>query len=140
MGMGRDSNSILQIRLEGKRDMVRQKHGNYDADRGLPDNRMQPVGSGLAVWLQEQIIALIGKDQAQDLIDQAATRGLHRYKYMLQQMTERGYDDLEQRYEERPGRSRRSGDCRQRSLRSSDCGSKWTVKQARPGVSIFAGR
>ena len=98
MDMARASSCTLQG--ESNRDMVRKKHGNYDADRQLPDNRMQPAGSGLAVWLQEQIILLIGEEQAQGLIDQAREQGVHRYKYLLQQMELRGYNDLAQKYEE----------------------------------------
>ncbi len=58
--------------------MARQQHGHYDAAKGLPDNRGQAVGSGVNVWLQEQIIERIGSNRAQELIQAAATHGAKR--------------------------------------------------------------
>lgn len=35
--------------------MPYEKHGKYDTGKGLPDNTGQAQGSGLIVWLHEQI-------------------------------------------------------------------------------------
>lgn len=81
--------------------MTREKHGNYDADRGLPDNTMQPSGSGIQVWLQEQIIKLLGEQKAQELFYLAVSHGTGRYKWLLQQMQLRGHSELVKEYEDR---------------------------------------
>lgn len=75
-----------------------KQHGNYDHDSHLPDNRMQPNDSGLNVWLQEQIIARLGNDLAQDLIQQAAQHKEKRYAWLLDRMKERGHPDLAEDY------------------------------------------
>jgi hypothetical protein len=56
-----------------------KQHSNDNHDAHLPDNRMQPNDSGLNVWLQEQIIARLGRDQAQDLIQEATPHQEKRY-------------------------------------------------------------
>lgn len=76
-------------------------HSNYDQSKHLPDNRMQPNDSGLNVWLQEQIIAQLGDDQAQDLIEQAAPHKEKRYAWLLDRMAERGHTDLVEEYHKR---------------------------------------
>lgn len=81
--------------------MTSQKHGNYDHEKRLPDNRMQPNDSGLNVWLQEQIIARLGKDTAQQLIEDAAQYKEKRYTWMLDRMAERGHADLAEEYHQR---------------------------------------
>jgi hypothetical protein len=58
-------------------------HGNYDHEKHLPDNHMQPNESGLNVWLQEQIIERLGNDQAQDLIQAAMPPKEKRYALLL---------------------------------------------------------
>jgi hypothetical protein len=78
-----------------------KQHGNYNHDNKLPDNRMQPNESGLNVWLQEQIIARLGNDQAQDLIQQATSHKEKRYAWMLDRMKERGHPDLAEEYHQR---------------------------------------
>lgn len=76
-------------------------HGNYDHEKHLPDNRMQPNNSGLNVWLQEQIIERLGNDQAQRLIQEAAPHKEKRYAWMLDRMAERGHTDLAEEYHKR---------------------------------------
>ena len=76
-------------------------HGNYDHEKHLPDNRMQPNDSGLNVWLQEQIIERLGNDIAQDLIAEAAPHKEKRYQWMLDRMKERGHPDLAEEYHQR---------------------------------------
>lgn len=84
----------------------RTKHGNYDAERGLPDKRMQPQGSGIQVWLQEQIITSLGEEAAQRLIDEARPHGPRRYQWMIERMAERGHPELGKQYDERRKPSR----------------------------------
>lgn len=56
-----------------------KQHSNDDHEKHLSDNRMQPNDSGLNVWLQEEIIARLGRDQAQDLIQEATPHQEKRY-------------------------------------------------------------
>lgn len=46
--------------------MPYEKHGRYDPEKGLPDNTGQPLGSGLYVWLHEQV-----EQHWPELLDQA---------------------------------------------------------------------
>jgi hypothetical protein len=62
---------------------------------------MQPNESGLNVWLQEEIIARLGNDQAQRLIEQAAQHKEKRYVWMLDRMEELGHPDLSEEYHKR---------------------------------------
>lgn len=80
---------------------MRAKHGHYDHTDNLPDNTMQPVGSGVNVWLQEEILARLGNEQGQALIDLAAPLKEKRYKWLVNQMIKRGYADLAEEYNER---------------------------------------
>lgn len=96
-----ESNKRRRGRAKQKSEAKMKKHGKYDAEKKLPDNRMQPQGSGLNVWLQEEIIARLGEDQAQQLIEQASQHKAGRYAYMLGIMTERGHADLAEEYHKR---------------------------------------
>lgn len=78
-----------------------KKHGNYDPQKKLPNNRMQPNESGINIWLQEEIIARLGNDQAQELIAEAASHKEKRYAWMLDRMAERGHTDLAEEYHQR---------------------------------------
>jgi hypothetical protein len=80
--------------------MTRQTHGQYDRDKRLPDNNMQAVGSGINVWLNGQVIALLGEQEGRALIEQAAPHDEKRYKWTLEQLATRGYD-LRAEYHER---------------------------------------
>jgi hypothetical protein len=77
------------------------KHSNYDHEKHLPDNRMQPNESGLNVWLREQIIERLGNDAAQCLIQDAAQYKEKRYIWMLDRMAELGHTDLIEEYHKR---------------------------------------
>lgn len=68
--------------------MTRAKHGNYDEDRGLPDNRGQAQGSGIYVWLQSEVEQRFGKG----LVDQAQAHGNERYTWLLAQLAAMGND------------------------------------------------
>lgn len=74
--------------------MPRQTHGRYDDQHGLPDNSGQAVGSGTDVWLQEQIIELIGNEAAQLLIEKARRYGVQRYKWLCDRLSEHGHEKL----------------------------------------------
>lgn len=102
--------------------MPRKKHGRYDAEKQLPDNTMQPKESGLYVWLQEQIINVLGNEQAQMLIDESRTHKTKRYTWLLEQMQVRGCDDLIAEYHKR-----RLADAAQRRLREK----QWRVANYR---------
>jgi hypothetical protein len=78
-----------------------KQHSNYDHAKHLPDNRMQPNDSGINVWLQEQIIAHLGDDAAQCLIQDAAQHKEKRYVWMLDRMVEQGHTDLAEQYHQR---------------------------------------
>ena len=62
--------------------MTRQKHGNYDASKALPDNRGQAQGSGLYVWLQSEVEQRYGPE----IIEQAQTHGTQRYRWLIEQL------------------------------------------------------
>lgn len=78
--------------------MTSQKHGKYDQEKKLPDNRMQPNESGLNVWLQGEIISRLGKEAGEELICEAVPLKTKRYKWMLERMAERGHQDLVEEY------------------------------------------
>jgi hypothetical protein len=80
---------------------MRTKHGQYDQQRHLPDNRMQAVGSGTDVWLQQEVLSRIGQDQGQALLEQARVHKAHRYQWLLEQMTTLGHGDLTEQYQQR---------------------------------------
>lgn len=60
-----------------------------------------PFGSGTDVWLQEQIIERIGREQAQSLINEARTHKAQRYKWLCAEMSQRGHSDLATEYHAR---------------------------------------
>jgi hypothetical protein len=80
--------------------MPRQTHGQYDPNRKLPDNNMQAVGSGINVWLNEQVLTLLGEQEGRALIEQAAPHDEKRYKWTLEQLAARGHD-LRDEYHQR---------------------------------------
>ena|ERR1022692_1398642 len=75
--------------------MPQEKHGQYDGNRGLPNNRMQPVGGGYNVWLNEQVIAVFGGDT---LLDQAATHKARRYEWLCEQLVAAGHGEIVEEY------------------------------------------
>ncbi len=81
--------------------MPRAKHGNYDEEHHLPDNTGQAVGSGSAVWLQEQILATLPAPAGQALIDSASAHGVRRYEWLCEQLVTQGYAELAQAYHQR---------------------------------------
>jgi hypothetical protein len=78
--------------------MVRAKHGNYNQERHLPDNRMKPQGSGNNVWLNEQVLDVLGHVEGQHLIDQSAQHSAKRYEWLCVQLIDRGYKDVVEEY------------------------------------------
>jgi hypothetical protein len=65
------------------------KHGEYDRERGIPDNRGQPNGSGLFVWLLDEVRAHF-PDDSEDLIQRSYTHGDNRYQWLLEQIQSKG--------------------------------------------------
>lgn len=82
--------------------MVRQLHGRYNTATGLPDNAMQPVGSGYNVWLNEQVLSIFGPIEGQRLIDESSTHGAHRYTWLCNDvLINNGYQDIVDEYHRR---------------------------------------
>ena len=76
--------------------MTRAKHGAYDADKGLPDNRGQAQGSGLYVWLCSEVEQRFGAD----LVEAAQSHGNQRYKWIIGQLEAMDDDTATQLVEE----------------------------------------
>lgn len=74
---------------------MRSRHGQYDKEKALPNNRMQAHGSGYNVWLNEQIIAVFGDEH---LLDQAASHKEKRYEWLLERLSEHGRTDIVEEY------------------------------------------
>jgi hypothetical protein len=72
--------------------MSREKHGRYDQERHLPDNTMQPVGSGLYVWLHKQVRARFL--DGEQLLEEAKKHRPSADSWLLGQLRARGADDL----------------------------------------------
>jgi hypothetical protein len=81
--------------------MSREKHGRYDQGQGLPDNTMQPVGSGINVWLNEQVLTAFGDEQGQTLLAEATKYAPKRYEWLLERLTEHGRTDIVEEYHQR---------------------------------------
>lgn len=81
--------------------MKREKHGHYDPQKKLPDNRMQPAGSGTDVWLQQEVLKLIGEEEGKPLLELARQQGNNRYKWLIFAMSQRGHADLAEEYKRR---------------------------------------
>lgn len=62
--------------------MTRAKHGAYDASKHLPDNRGKPTGSGLYVWLCNEVEQRYGNA----LVEEAQTHGDRRYRWLIEQL------------------------------------------------------
>ena len=62
--------------------MTRKQHGNYDENKGLPDNRGQAVGDGLYVWFCSEVEQRYGRD----LVAQAQAHGDRRYLWLIAQL------------------------------------------------------
>jgi hypothetical protein len=77
---------------------MRTKHGHYDQQRHLPDNRLQAVGSGIVIWLQQEVLTRIGQDQGEALLEQARMHKTRRYQWLLEQMKTLGHADLTEHY------------------------------------------
>lgn len=75
--------------------MPQEKHGQYDKEHDLPDNRMQPVGSGYNVWLNQKIIAIFGNDT---LLDQSASHKEKRYEWLCDRLIESGHSEVVEEY------------------------------------------
>lgn len=75
---------------------MRQKHGTYDASKGLPDNRGKPTGSGLYVWLQSEVERRYGPD----LVEAAQSHGDRRYRWLIEQIEAMEGDEAKQLVEE----------------------------------------
>lgn len=78
--------------------MPRTKHGQYDAEKGLPNNTDQPQGSGSIVRWHGQIRESLGEDAGQALIDESRERG--GVKWLLAQLAEAACDDLVAAYKQ----------------------------------------
>lgn len=76
-------------------------HGHYNSETQRPDNRMQVVGSGTDVWLNQQVLNLLGKQRGQVLIERSAAQGAHRYKWLCEQMAEREHPELTEQYHQK---------------------------------------
>lgn len=75
--------------------MPQDKHGQYNKERGLPNNRMHPVGGGYNVWLNQQIIAIFGDET---LLAQAASHKEKRYEWLCEQLIEAGHSEIVEEY------------------------------------------
>jgi hypothetical protein len=74
----------------------RSQHGQYDQEKRLPDNSLQPSGAGYTVWLQEQILALFPDGEA--LIGQSREHGTKRYAWLLERLQARGHVEIVEEY------------------------------------------
>lgn len=81
--------------------MAQTKHGKYDQERKLPDNHMQPSGSGSAVWFQERILATLGESAGQALIEESRQQGSQKTAWLCVRLREIGHEDLVEAYKER---------------------------------------
>jgi len=81
--------------------MKREKHGQYDHEKHQPDNRMKPTGSGQGVWLNQQVLQLLGEPEGQQLIDQSAAHKEKRYDWLCSQLAERGYPEITEMYHQK---------------------------------------
>ncbi len=64
--------------------MTRRKHGRYNSLRNLPDNEGIPVGSGLYVWLYEQVVSRL-KD-GRSLVKEASGEGSRKASFILDRL------------------------------------------------------
>lgn len=80
--------------------MPRKRHGCYDAQKHLPDNRMQAQGTGIYVWLQEQVLQRLPLDGEQ-LLKEATQYGPKRYVWLCEQLKARGYQEVVDTYAQR---------------------------------------
>ena len=60
---------------------MREKHGQYDKERGLPKNTGQAVGGGEKVWLLESVAK-----HWPDLAAAAQARGGNRYSWLVKEL------------------------------------------------------
>jgi hypothetical protein len=81
--------------------MKREKHGQYDNEKHQPDNRMQPTGSGQGVWLNQQVLRLLGEQEGQALIDASVAHKEKRYDWLCSQMAVLGYPELTEQYHQK---------------------------------------
>jgi hypothetical protein len=79
--------------------MSREKHGRYDTEHGLPDNTMQPVGSGINVWLNAQVLAAFGDEQGQTLLAEAAKYAPKRYEWLCERLMEHGHAEIVEEFQ-----------------------------------------
>lgn len=78
--------------------MKRGQHGHYDHEKQLPDNRMQPTGSGYDVWLNARVTELLGEEAGQQLIAESVPHNTERYQWLCEQLALRGYPEVSQEY------------------------------------------
>jgi len=69
---------------------MRTKHGHYDEQRHLPNNNGQPVGSGLCIWLNEQVEA-----RWPGLAAESQTHKSRRYIWLIEQLNEMSEPDAQ---------------------------------------------
>lgn len=61
--------------------MTRRKHGQYNALRKLPNNEGIPAGSGLYVWLYEEVRSVLKDGHA--LVQEASAQGSRKAAFLL---------------------------------------------------------
>jgi len=67
---------------------------------GLPDNYLKPKGGGFNVWLNEQVLAILGEEQGWSLIKQSAIQP-KRYEWLLERLAEHGDTTIVEEYHQR---------------------------------------
>jgi hypothetical protein len=55
---------------------------------------MKPVGSGINVWLNEQVLSLLGEEEGRSLIAQSAKYAPKRYEWLASQLIERDHAEV----------------------------------------------
>lgn len=73
--------------------MPRQPHGHYAERRHLPNNSMQPVGTGIYVWFQQEILGLF-PDEGEQLLLDASQQGTKRYAWLCEQLQALGHQEV----------------------------------------------
>jgi len=78
--------------------MTREKHGQYDPERGLPNNDLQPQGSGTTVWLIKQVLAF---PDGEAIVEHARQYGPKRYTWLCERLVDAGYVTIVEEYKKR---------------------------------------